>query len=158
MTCSAGRAPLRFVWVFRGVMIGASFLYVRESIRRTSIKVSLWANRHQTLILFVVGIVLLTFGLTGLSEAQGEGVWIAQRRDMNIRAAVGLLYLLVEGPFGALLATVAGLGAVVASAFGAYKAAVALLVCSVAAFILRSLISLFFGTNYDPGGPGVYAS
>ena len=43
---------------------------------------------------------------------------------------------------------VAGLGAIVAAAMGAYRAAVGMLVVAVGAFILRALVSLFFGTDY----------
>jgi hypothetical protein len=35
---------------------------------------------------------------------------------------------------------------------GAYKAAVGMLVVAVGAFILRSLVSLFFGTNFEDYG------
>jgi hypothetical protein len=56
---------------------------------------------------------------------------------------------LIEGPFGALIAISAGIGAIIASAMGAYRATLTLLVTSVGAFILHSLITLFFA---DPCG------
>jgi hypothetical protein len=65
-----------------------------------------------------------------------------------IRNAVGNLFMLIEGAFGALIMVVAGLGAIVASAMGAYRAAVGMLVVAVGAFILRALVSLFFGVDY----------
>ena len=43
---------------------------------------------------------------------------------------------------------IAGLGAIVAAALGAYKGALSMVVVAVGAFILRSLISLFFGNNF----------
>ena len=55
----------------------------------------------------------------------------------------------MEGAFGALVMVVAGLGAIVAAAMGAYRAAVGMLVVAVGAFILRALVSLFFGDNYQ---------
>jgi hypothetical protein len=45
---------------------------------------------------------------------------------------------------------VAGLGAIISAAFGAYRAAVGMLVVAVGAFILRALVSLFFGTQFTP--------
>ena len=44
---------------------------------------------------------------------------------------------------------VAGLIAIIAAAMGAYRAAVGMLVVAVGAFILRSLVSLFFGENFE---------
>ena len=68
--------------------------------------------------------------------------------DELVRNAVGNLFRLIEGAFGALIMVVAGLGAIVAAAMGAYRAAVGMLVVAVGAFILRALVSLFFGTDY----------
>ena len=68
--------------------------------------------------------------------------------DTLVRNSVGNLFKLIEGAFGALLVVGAGIGAIVAATMGAYKAALALLVVSVGAFVLRAYVSLFFGTNY----------
>ena len=53
----------------------------------------------------------------------------------------------------------AGLASIVAAAMGAYRAAVSLLVVALGAFILRALVSLFFGEQYtdlnaNEGGGG----
>jgi hypothetical protein len=69
--------------------------------------------------------------------------------DSLVRFSVGNLLRFIEGSFGALVMVASGIGAIVAAAFGAYKAAIALLFVAVGAFILRSLVSLFFGTNYE---------
>ena len=72
--------------------------------------------------------------------------------DSLIRNSVGNIFKLIEGAFGALIMVVAGLMAIVAAAMGSYKSALAMLVVAVGAFILRSLVSLFFGsdfTDYD---------
>lgn len=45
-----------------------------------------------------------------------------------------------------------GIGVIIAAAFGAYKASIALLFVAVGAFILRAVVSLFFGTNYPAYG------
>ena len=68
--------------------------------------------------------------------------------DSLPRYATGNLFMLIEGAFGALIMTAAGLGAIIAAVLGAYKTALTLLVVAVGSFILRSLVSLFFGTNY----------
>ena len=116
-------------------------------------KVACKAERHATAIMLAVGVVLLTGGLVELSQAQGGGPTgsfsEAAYDDSLVRGAVGNLFKLVEGAFGALVMVVAGLGAIVAAAMGAYRAAVGMLVVAVGAFILRALVSLFFGDNYQ---------
>lgn len=72
--------------------------------------------------------------------------------DSLNRFATGNLFKFIEGAFGALVMVSAGIGAIVAAAFGAYKAAISLLFVAVGAFILRALVSLFFGTNYPSYG------
>ena len=72
--------------------------------------------------------------------------------DTLNRLAAGNLLRFIEGAFGALIMIGAGLGAIIAGAFGAYKAALSLLFVAVGAFILRALVSLFFGTDYPAYG------
>ena len=50
----------------------------------------------------------------------------------------------LEGGFGALLAAIAGIGAIIASAAGGFRLAWALVVVSVGSFILREYITIFF--------------
>lgn len=52
---------------------------------------------------------------------------------------------LAAGGFGAMLTAIAGVGAIVASAMGGFKAAWACLVVSVGSFIIGAYIELFFG-------------
>ncbi len=101
---------------------------------------------NSTPLLFVLGIGLLATGLVGASEAQlanapGSGVAAGDDRIYEI---VNRIFLLIEGNLGALVMIAAGLGAIIAAAFGAYRAAVGLLVVAVGAFILRSLVAIFF--------------
>ncbi|MFN8391990.1 MAG: hypothetical protein U0136_16995 [Bdellovibrionota bacterium] len=121
--------------------------------RSTCIKAACFAEKHATAIMLFVGVALLTGGLTELSAAQGRGpsntFSEADFDDTLIRNSVGNLFKLIEGAFGALIMVVAGLGAIVAAAMGAYRAAVGMLVVAVGAFILRALVSLFFGTDYQ---------
>ncbi len=65
-----------------------------------------------------------------------------------IDCAVGALFQLIEGSFGALVMVVSGLGAIVSAALGAYRAAVGMLIVATGSFILRSLVALFFGKGY----------
>ena len=51
---------------------------------------------------------------------------------------------MADGPFGAMLTAIAGIGAIVASAMGGFKAAWACVVVSVGGFILRGYVLLFF--------------
>jgi hypothetical protein len=60
--------------------------------------------------------------------------------------ACNKMLLLIEGAFGALVAAVAGVAAVVAAALGGFKMAWSLVVVSIGAFILRSWIQLFQGS------------
>jgi len=67
-----------------------------------------------------------------------------------IEGAVGNLFMLIEGSFGALIMVVSGIGAIIAASMGAYRAAVGMLVVALGAFILRALVSLFFGSTFTP--------
>jgi len=73
----------------------------------------------------------------------------ANFEDSLIRNSVGNLFMLIEGAFGALIMVAAGLIAIIAAGLGQYRAALGMLVVAVGAFILRALVSLFFGTNYE---------
>ena len=66
--------------------------------------------------------------------------------DDRIAEMTSRLFELIEGNAGALVMVLAGIAALISAAFGAYRAAVSLLVVAVGAFILRSLVEIFF--NY----------
>ncbi len=67
--------------------------------------------------------------------------------DYKIRCAAAQLLTLTEGNLGALIMIVAGIGTIIASAFGAYRAATSLLVVSIGSFVLRSLVVIFFNAD-----------
>ena len=125
---------------------------VADAYRLACTKIVLCCQRHANALMLVLGIVLLTGGLIDLSYAQGGGPTgsfsEAAYEDDLVRNSVGNLFKLVEGAFGALVMVVSGLGAIVAAAMGAYRAALGMLVVAVGAFILRALVSLFFGSDY----------
>ena len=79
-----------------------------------------------------------------LGEAPGLGVGEGDGRIFEVSSR---LFELIEGNFGSLIMIAAGLGAIISAAFGAYRAAVGMLVVAVGAFILRSLVAIFF--NYE---------
>ncbi len=69
--------------------------------------------------------------------------------DSLIRNAVGNILRLLEGAFGALIMVIAGILAIISAAMGGYRNAISMLVVALGAFILRALISLFFGTDFE---------
>ncbi|MCB0346012.1 MAG: hypothetical protein KDD66_12905 [Bdellovibrionales bacterium] len=102
--------------------------------------------QNPNVIMLLLGAALLCVGLSEASTAQlatapGSGVEFG---DDRIYEVVNRFFLLIEGNLGALVMIAAGLGAIIAAAFGAYRAAVGLLVVAVGAFILRSLVAIFF--------------
>jgi len=121
---------------------------ISEKLSGLSLKLMTCCERSATTIMAVFGVGLLVVGLSELSLAQSSFSQAAYD-DTLVQNAVGQLFCLIEGAFGALIMVVAGLGAIVAAAMGAYRAAVGMLVVAVGAFILRALVSLFFGTNFD---------
>ena len=111
-----------------------------------------FVEKHGNIFMLVFGSVLVLGGVAELSIAQSDTVTSsfsnAAYDDGLVKASVTNLFCLIEGAFGALIMVVAGLGAIVAAAMGAYRAAVGMLVVAVGAFILRSLVSLFFGADF----------
>lgn len=124
---------------------------IQSAYRTTGIKAIAFVERNANSILFVVGLVILVGGLHGVANAQDS--YATPEYDPSlVRSAVGNLFCLIEGAFGALIMVVSGLGAIVAAAMGAYRAAVGMLVVAVGSFILRALVSLFFGTDFNGEG------
>lgn len=126
------------------------------SIKRRYERAGMWlgvaAMRNEASLPWLMGVLILYSGLLQLSYAQGGGPQGSFTEnaygDDLVRCAVANLYKLVEGAFGALVMVVAGLGAIIAAAMGAYRASLGMLVVAVGSFILRSLVSLFFGDNF----------
>ena len=109
---------------------------------------SVFLRAYSTQLLFLTGFLLLVFGLSGIAAAQ-ETFSEAGFNDTLVRNAVGNLFRLIEGAFGALIMIIAGLIAIIAAAMGAYRASVGMLVVALGAFILRALVSLFFGEDFE---------
>ena len=80
----------------------------------------------------------------GGGTLSGTGSLQTEYNDARLADAVNAILTYVEGTFGAMVMVAAGVGAILSSAFGQYRAALGLLVVAVGAFILRSLIGTFF--------------
>lgn len=102
------------------------------------------SSKQTQALLFVFGVGLLTFGLYTKAMAGGD---TPEFNDDRISDAFDRVLTFLEGSFGALIMVAAGLGAILSSAFGQYKAALGCLVVAVGTFILRSFISTFFNTS-----------
>ncbi len=94
--------------------------------------------------LLIVGATLLSLGYSDLSwayEYQGNKLTIDNSR---LDEMIDVILDFIEGSFGALIMVVSGIGAIISSAFGQYRAALGLLVVAIGCFILRSLVNTFF--------------
>lgn len=100
-------------------------------------------SRQTQVLLMILGVGILTFGLYKKAIAQDEPAF----NDERIVNAFDRVLTFLEGSFGALIMVAAGLGAILSSAFGQYRAALGCLVVAVGTFILRSFISTFFNTS-----------
>jgi len=65
--------------------------------------------------------------------------------DNVVRCANQALLQLIEGNLGAMVATAAGIGALIAIAFGAPRAAISFLMVCLASFTLRAFVVIHFG-------------
>lgn len=119
--------------------------------RKVSLAVSAPTEKQAQMILFAAGVTALGLGLSDDLFAQTSGGLIpasgGQIEDSRIAQAVSVLFTFLEGSFGALIMAASGIFAIVAAAFGQYKAALSCMVCAVGAFILRSIMQTFFNTQ-----------
>ena len=117
-------------------------------------------------LLFGFGITLFTLsGVVGAMAQTGtDGLdvttYAPNANFGRMDNMIGIIMALIEGRFGVLVMLCAGIGAIVSSAFGQYKAALSLLVVALGAFILRTLVTVFFNTSGigDNGGGSVFGT
>ena len=97
--------------------------------------------------------VLINFSEPALAGGDKAGKPI-EFDELELRKAWCSLYALAEGAWGGLVVTAAGIGTIVASVTGQYRAAYTFLVTAISAFALRSFVSLWFGSleGCVPGG------
>lgn len=107
-------------------------------------------------VLFAAGVTVLTVGiLHGAHAVDGGGAdMTTEYNDSRIANSVTTILSYLEGSFGALIMVVSGILAVLAAAFGQYKAAMGALVIAVGSFILRSFMHTFFNTSSIDDDPG----
>lgn len=97
--------------------------------------------KHVQVMLFTMGVALLSAGLVDGANAAGL---TTRYNDARLSNSVNAVLTYLEGTFGALVMVAAGVGAILSSAFGQYRAALGLMVVAVGAFILRSFVGTFF--------------
>ena len=103
------------------------------------------SSRSIQIMLFVLGVSLLTAGIVSGAVAEMSDNGEVNSEKLNL--AVQKIFNYIEGSFGVLIMVVSGLGAIMSSAFGQYRAALGCLVVAVGAFILRSVAATFFNTD-----------
>lgn len=112
------------------------FKVVSEAYRDSCISLAFNPTKIQRTVMGLLGVVLLSATFVSDAHAGGGTFGFACQK----------MLLLVEGAFGALVAAVAGVAAILAAALGGFKMAWSLVVVSIGAFILRSWILLFQGS------------
>ena len=124
---------------------------IRKSFLETSQKIGAFlyapSTKQAQIALFAVGVTLLSIGLMNGASASDFEASEINYNDERIANAVDTIFAYLEGTFGALVMVVSGLGAILSSAFGQYRAALGCLVVAVGAFILRSFVGTFFNTE-----------
>lgn len=118
--------------IHTGQVVGAKFEQHRESIN---------------LACGILGVTLLSLGLINSADAQ----LTARYNDKRIADAVNVVFTYIEGSFGALVMVCAGVGAILSSAFGQYRAALGLMVVALGSFTLRSFVGTFFNDRVIRG-------
>lgn len=120
-----------------------------ELCQRAGAAVQAPKNTHVQAALLVFGVAILTTGIVSGAIAQDDpGEFNGER----MQEAVTRIFQYIEGSFGALVMVAAGLGAILSSAFGQYRAALGCLIVAVGAFILRSVVHTFFNVNDEGSG------
>ena len=108
-------------------------------------------------LLLGIGLTLVSLSMSSRAFAQADDIDITQfapnANFSRMDNLIGIIMALIEGRFGVLIMLCAGIGAIISSAFGQYRAALSLLVVALGAFILRTLVTVFFNTS-DIGSQG----
>jgi len=95
--------------------------------------------------------VALVFMLATIQAADPLGLENCVQAK-GFEGLVVFLYNALTGGFGALIMIVAGLGAILAAAFGQFKAALSALVVALGVFVLQIFIRAFFNVNFKVDG------
>jgi len=119
-------------WLTKAYILGSSF-----------------GRNYESHLLFTVGSLLLVAGLADIAAAADTTVTIVVQDyhpvpDAVIWNATCNVIEFMNGAFGGLMVTISGIIAIISAAFGAFKAASAMLITGGAAFILGDLVDVFF--------------
>lgn len=117
--------------------------------RRISAAMIAPSRAASSMMLFGTGVVLLTVGMSELALSAPPHK--TDYNDIRLSDSLNAILVYIEGTFGAMVMVSAGIGAILSSAFGQYRAALGLLVVAVGAFILRSLVGTFFNDKTIQG-------
>lgn len=101
-------------------------------------------------LLVIIGYTVLTLGLADSQNALAAGK--PSNPDLEFAIGVCKVLSLPEGPWGALVASIAGLIGVISAAFGMYRAALNAIIVCIGAWLIRPLLSMFFMSNLNCGG------
>lgn len=106
-------------------------------------------ERHQRFILFFFGLFLISSGILDFADAQNAGGITSGYHTGDKNKFSDVCKKIVEmhgkdGNYAALLTSLSGIAAIIASAMGGFKSAWGLLVVAIGSFILNSYRSLFF--------------
>jgi hypothetical protein len=96
-----------------------------------------------------LGVALVFMLATIQAQRTGNGEGLDECvQSQGFEGLVVFLYRALTGGFGALIMIVAGLGAILAAAFGQFKAALSALVVALGVFVLQIFISAFFNVSF----------
>ena len=109
---------------------------IRNAIARTLTRIENFLRANAVCFFFLLGL-----GLLFLASPQKAAAFESERYK---EICANILDMLARKGFGALLTTIAGIGAIVASVMGGFRMAWACVVVSVGSFILEGYIPLFF--------------
>ncbi|MCS6893080.1 MAG: hypothetical protein NZO16_00695 [Deltaproteobacteria bacterium] len=102
---------------------------------------------------------LVVLLVAGSLSAQGAGSnlpeFVNECEAEGFAGLVSFIYQILKGGFGALIMIVSGVGAILAAAFGQYRAALSALVVALGVFVLQIFTAAFFGQEmFDACGGG----
>ena len=117
---------------------------VHSSSFRTYFKLLNWLEVNQCLLLFFLGISLLLIGTSEIASAQGAAGIGAGYDGQKFGDICRQFLESHRTGYGSLLTAISGLGAIIASAMGGFKAAWGLLVVAIGSFILNTYKDLWF--------------
>lgn len=121
-----------------GSIVAAAFGMYRTAISFLVVSISYFA---------IPAFVDLSFNTDDINCSERGSFMVDEdsEDDLMIRAEICDRLVMIEGAAGALVATIAGIVAIISAAIGAYRAGYTLLFCGVGAFIIRALLSLYYG-------------